>query len=146
MSTIRSARSRTPRRDRRPVSFHSDTILFLRALVRGEVFADPATLGLMTSRWIRFGFPRDMAALRGPGWPIRYGLGMMRFRFRVPRVRTPDGEVPELIGHSGSTGSWLFWCPQLDLFLSGTVDQATAGAVPFRFVPGLLRLVGRAAA
>jgi CubicO group peptidase (beta-lactamase class C family) len=123
-----------------------DTILFLRALVRGEVFEDPATLGLMTSRWIRFGFPRDMAALRAPGWPIRYGLGMMRFRFRIPRVRTPGGELPELIGHSGSTGSWLFWCPQLDLFLSGTVDQATAGALPFRFVPRLLRLIGRAAA
>jgi hypothetical protein len=87
-----------------------------------------------------------MAALRAPGWPIRYGLGMMRFRFRIPRVRTPGGEVPELIGHSGSTGSWLFRCPQLDLFLSGTVDQATAGALPFRFLPRLLRLVGRAAA
>ena len=123
-----------------------DTIAFLRALVRGEVFEDPATLDLMTSRWMRFGFPRDMAALRAPGWPIRYGLGMMRFRFRIPRVRTPDGEVPELIGHSGSTGSWLFWCPQLDLFLSGTVDQATAGPLPFRFLPRLLRLVGRAAA
>lgn len=122
-----------------------DTLAFLRALVRGEVFEDPATLDLMTSRWIRFGLPRDMAALRAPGWPIRYGLGMMRFRFRVPRVRTPGGEVPELIGHSGSTGSWLFWCPQLDLFLSGTVDQATAGAVPFRFLPRLLRAVGRAA-
>lgn len=123
-----------------------DTLAFLRALVRGEVFEDPSTLDLMRSRWTRFGLPRDMAAMRAPGWPIRYGLGMMSFHFRVPRVRTPDGVVPELIGHSGSTGSWLFWCPQLDLFLSGTVDQATAGALPFRFLPRLLRLAGRAAA
>jgi hypothetical protein len=32
----------------------------------------------------------------------------------------PDSEVPDLIGHSGSTASWLFWYLQLDLFLSGT--------------------------
>jgi CubicO group peptidase (beta-lactamase class C family) len=123
-----------------------DTIAFLRALTRGEVFDDPATLDLMTSRWTRFGFPRDMAALRAPGWPIQYGLGVMRFRFRIPRVRTPDGQVPELIGHSGSTGSWLFRCPQLDVLLSGTVNQATAGAVPFRFLPRLLREIGKAMA
>lgn len=30
---------------------------------------------------------------------------------------------------------------QLDLLLSGTVDQATAGPVPFRFVPRLLRIL-----
>jgi hypothetical protein len=35
--------------------------------------------------------------------------------------------APAVIGHTGSTGSWLFQCPQLDLLLSGTVDQATAG-------------------
>lgn len=121
-----------------------DTLAFLRALVRGQVFDDPTTLGEMQRRWIRFGLPRDRAALRTPGWPIEYGLGMMRFRFRLPRVRTPVGERPELIGHTGSTGSWLFHCPQLDVLLSGTVDQATAGAVPFRFVPKLLRALGSA--
>jgi len=121
-----------------------DTLAFLRGLVRGEVFDDPATLAEMQRRWIRFGLPHDRAALRTPGWPIEYGLGMMRFRFRLPRVRTPSGERPALIGHTGSTGSWLFHCPQLDLLLSSTVDQATAGAVPFRFVPKLLRVVGSA--
>jgi CubicO group peptidase (beta-lactamase class C family) len=121
-----------------------DTLRFLRALVHGAIFAEERTLSTMQSRWIRFGVPRDRAALRSPGWPIEYGLGMMRFRFRLPRVRTPGGDVPTLVGHSGSTGSWLFHCRQLDLLLSGTVDQATAGAVPFRFLPKLLRVVGQA--
>ena len=121
-----------------------DTLRFLRALVRGELFGDPGTLAAMQARWIRFGVPRDRAALRSPGWPIAYGLGLMRFRFRVPRVRTPTGAVPTMVGHSGSTGSWLFHCAQLDLLLSGTVDQATAGAVPFRFLPKVLKVVGRA--
>jgi hypothetical protein len=54
----------------------------------------------------------------------------------------PFGRVPPLIGHTGSTGSWLFHCPQRDLLFAGTVDQATAGALPFRFVPKLLRALG----
>jgi CubicO group peptidase (beta-lactamase class C family) len=121
-----------------------DTLRFLRALVRGELFDEQATLAAMRSRWIRFGIPKDRAAIRSPQWPIEYGLGQLRFRFRLPRVRTPGGEVPTLVGHSGSTGSWLFHCPQLDVLLSGTVDQATAGMVPFRFLPKLLRAVGQA--
>jgi D-alanyl-D-alanine carboxypeptidase len=116
-----------------------EMLRFLRALTAGELFADPATLALMQRRWNRFGLPLDRAALRGPGWPIEYGLGMMRFR--LPRVFTPFAPVPAVIGHSGSTGSWLFHCPERDLFLTGTVDQVTAGAVPYRFVPKLLRAV-----
>jgi CubicO group peptidase (beta-lactamase class C family) len=90
--------------------------------------------------WIRFGFPLDRATLRSPQWPIEYGLGLMRFH--VPRMIAPFGRVPPLIGHTGSTGSWLFHCPQRDLLFAGTVDQATAGALPFRFVPKLLRALG----
>jgi D-alanyl-D-alanine carboxypeptidase len=114
-----------------------DTLRFLRALVRGELFADPRTYAAMQGRWNRFGLPLDAAALRSPNWPIEYGLGLMRFR--LPRWLTPFGAVPPVVGHSGSTGSWLFHCPDLDVFVSGTVDQATAGAVPYRFLPKVLR-------
>lgn len=120
-----------------------DTLAFLRALIRGEVFDDPATLSLMQQRWNRFGFPLDKAALRAPGWPIEYALGMMRFR--LPRVLTPLHPMPAVFGHTGSTGTWLFHCPKLDVLLSGTVDQATAGAIPYRLVPKILRAVDSAA-
>ena len=119
----------------------ADMLRFLRALVRGEVFDDPATASLLQKRWIRFGFPRDRAALRSPGWPIEYGLGMMRFR--VARFFAPGRRPVTLVGHSGSTGSWLFHCPELDVLLAGTVDQATAGPVPFRLQPKILRAVAR---
>jgi len=117
----------------------TDSIAFLRALLSGVLFEDEATLALMTARWNRFGFPTDRAALRSPGWPIEYGLGIMRFR--LPRLLTPLRAVPEVIGHTGSTGSWLFHAPKLDLYLAGTVDQATAGALPYRLVPKLLRIL-----
>jgi D-alanyl-D-alanine carboxypeptidase len=116
-----------------------DTLRFLRALVGGGLFADPRTLAVMQARWNRFGLPLDAAALRSPNWPIEYGLGLMRFR--LPRWLTPFGAVPPLVGHSGSTGSWLFHCPELDVLLAGTVDQATAGAVPYRFLPKVLRVL-----
>lgn len=113
-----------------------DTLTFLRAVTRNRIFERPTTFGLMQA-WHRFGLPLDRAALRSPQWPIEYGLGLMRFH--VPRIVTPFGRVPPLIGHTGSTGSWLFHCPERDLLFAGTVDQATAGALPFRFVPKLLR-------
>jgi CubicO group peptidase (beta-lactamase class C family) len=125
-----------------------DTLRFLYALTRGTVFNDAATLALMQQRWNRFGFPLDRAALRLPSWPIEYGLGIMRFHDpliellgRLPRVVMPTYPAPAVIGHTGSTGSWLFHCPHLDLLLSGTVDQARAGAMPYRLVPKILRVV-----
>ncbi|MBU1475691.1 MAG: hypothetical protein KJ768_12605 [Acidobacteria bacterium] len=97
----------------------------------------------MQQHWKRFGQPLDSAALRAPSWPIEYGLGMMRFA--LPRAFTPFRPIPPVIGHTGSTGSWLFCCPAYNLLLAGTVDQATAGAVPFRtVVPKVLRAVGDA--
>jgi D-alanyl-D-alanine carboxypeptidase len=120
----------------------ADNLTFLRALMRAEIFDRPATLGLMEQRWNRFGLPLDAAALHAPGWPIEYGLGMMRFR--MPRLFAPLHPTPALIGHTGSTGSWLFHCPERDLFLCGTVDQVGAGALPYRFVPALVRVLDAA--
>jgi D-alanyl-D-alanine carboxypeptidase len=118
-----------------------DLIAFMRGLVRGELFDDPATLALMQGRWNRFPLPRDRAALRAPGWPIEYALGLKRFR--LPRPFTPFAPMPAVIGHTGSTGTWLFYCPDLDVFMAGAVNQATAGAVPYRLVPKVLRVLGR---
>jgi len=119
----------------------SDQIASLRALLSGKLFDNSATLDLMQQRWKRFGLPLDAAALRAPSWPIEYGLGMMRFA--LPKAFTPFRPIPPVIGHTGSTGSWLFHCLAYDLLIAGTVDQATAGAAPFRtVVPRVLRAVG----
>jgi D-alanyl-D-alanine carboxypeptidase len=116
-----------------------DLLKFIKALVQGKIFKQQLTFKMM-QHWNRFGLPKDKASLRQPGWPIEYGFGMMRFK--LPRWLTPIKAIPELIGHTGSTGSWLFYCPEKDLYFCGTVDQVTAGAVPFRFVPKLLHTIG----
>jgi D-alanyl-D-alanine carboxypeptidase len=116
-----------------------DLIRFLKAVVGGRLFRDPGTWHRMQARWHRFSFPLDRGALRQPGWPIEYGLGVMRFQ--LPRVLTPLRPVPLVVGHTGSTGTWLFHAPEPDLYLTGSVNQVTAGAIPFRVVPKLLRVV-----
>ncbi len=112
-----------------------ETLQFMAALVHGQVFDDPATAQLMREHFNPFGFSLSLRPV-GPGWPSEYGLGMIRFR--MPRIFTGFKQAPTLYGHTGVTGSWLFHVPDLDLILSGTVDQVTGAPVPYRFVPRLL--------
>ncbi|MDZ7792973.1 MAG: serine hydrolase [Spirochaetia bacterium] len=114
-----------------------DMIAFLRKLIQNQVFNKKDTFNIMQNNWNRFGLPLDRASLRSPGWPIEYGLGLMRFQ--LPRIFTSMKKLPEVIGHTGSTGCWLFWCPQLDLYLCGSVDETSAGAVPYRVIPEILK-------
>jgi CubicO group peptidase (beta-lactamase class C family) len=112
------------------ISTADELIIFMRALIRGEIFDDPATVKLMQSNWSMFGFQLSPVA---PGWPIEYGLGMMRFR--APPVFSLFRSFPELRGHTGVSSAWLFYCPEIDMIITGTVSQLSAVAVPFKFVP-----------
>jgi len=123
------------------ISTLDDMLQFMRGLVRGEVFDDPATLDLMLGHWNTFGLSLNPVRL-SPGWPIAYGLGMMRFK--IPRLFSGFRAIPAVVGHSGATGSWLFYCDELDVLLAGSVNQLSAGAVPFRYIPKMLQAVAAA--
>lgn len=118
-------------------STSAELLDFLMALVQGRLFRNPGTWPRMQARWHRFSQPTDRAALRQPSWPIEYGLGVMRFQ--LPRFLTPFRPVPAVVGHTGSTGTWLFHVPELDLYLVGAVSQLSAGPLPYRFVPRVVR-------
>jgi D-alanyl-D-alanine carboxypeptidase len=107
------------------ISTAADSLRFLPAFIRGELFADPGTAGLMQQQWNPIMYP------------LQYGLGMMRFR--IGRVFASGSRPMTLIGHSGVTGTWLFHCPELDVFLTGTVDEVHSRAKPFRVMPKVLR-------
>ncbi|MGQ1785423.1 serine hydrolase domain-containing protein [Saccharicrinis sp. GN24d3] len=49
-----------------------------------------------------------------------YGLGLRKFELREMFPMLPK---LTLIGHSGSTASFMYYCPQLDVYLSGTLNQ-----------------------
>jgi D-alanyl-D-alanine carboxypeptidase len=113
----------------------ADLFTFMRSLNSGLLFDNPDTTNLMREKWNRFGFLISPIA---PGWPIEYGLGMMRFE--LPRFVSPFKAVPAVIGHTGASGAWLFYCPANDTYLAGTVSQVEAAAAPFRFIPKALKL------
>ena len=107
-----------------------DTLRFVTALAGGGLFSDPSTYRLMAER-------RNRVI-----WPvIYYGLGMMRFK--IGRLNAPRLRPLTLVGHTGASGSWLFHCPELDVFTTGTVDEVKARAFPFRFIPKVLRTIFR---
>ncbi len=117
-------------------STSDDLLKFMRALIEGDVFKDRQTAKIMSKKWNRFSFPLDAAAMRLPSWPIQYGAGMMRWK--LPRLYSPFWDIPAVVGHTGVTGSWLFYCPDYDLYLCGAVSQLYQAPLPFRLVPNIL--------
>ena len=63
-------------------------------------------------------------------FPIQYGGGYMRIPLNgLPTLFMANGN---LIGHSGSTGSFAFYFPEKDLFLVGDVNQLANPELPIR--------------
>jgi len=110
------------------ISTLADQARFLGAVVSGEVFEHPGTWQRMHQHVNRVFFPVD------------YGLGVMRYA--PPRWMSPLVGIPPVVGHSGSTASWLFHCPELGIVTAGTFDVVRP-PLPFRFLPQVLRTVAR---
>ena len=108
------------------ISTLGDQIRFMRAIVAGEVFADPSTWERMQAHRSKIFFP------------VEYGLGVMRYA--PARWMSPLFAIPSMVGHTGSTATWLFHCPDLGVVLAGTFDVAQP-PLPFRFLPQVLRAV-----
>ena len=52
-----------------------------------------------------------------------YGFGLRKV---VLKELFPTLPPYTLIGHMGSTGSFLFYCPERNLYFAGTLNQTTA--------------------
>ncbi|MDH3729842.1 MAG: beta-lactamase family protein [Acidimicrobiia bacterium] len=108
------------------VSTAADSLRFLRAFFGGELLT-PDQLAFMTRRWNRIFFP------------LQYGSGLMRFR--PPRWMSPFKAPPELIGHSGSTGSFAFHDLRRDVYLAGTLNQMDKPSRPYRIMTQMIGLL-----
>ena len=102
------------------VSTTTDQLRFMQALMAEEIFAKGKTLERMQGRWNKIWFP------------LEYGLGLMRVK--RSRLVSPLSPPPTIVGHSGSSGSWLYYCRDLDLYLVGTVNQTARRGLPFRLL------------
>ncbi|MGM0589627.1 MAG: serine hydrolase domain-containing protein [Bacteroidota bacterium] len=108
------------------VSTLDDTVRFGKAFMTDELFSNADTLKSMKN-WNKMFFP------------LQYGYGIMRFK--MPWLLSPLGYNPELIGHSGSSGSFLYYCSDLDLYFCGTINQMTLRNTPFQLMIKVSRLV-----
>jgi len=111
------------------VSTADDGLTFLEAFMTGRLF--PANdLEEMQRTWRRIFFP------------LEYGVGIMRFA--LPSWMTGFRRVPPMIGHSGASGAVLFHVPDLDLYVSGTVNQIRKRSLSFELTTRLVMACGRA--
>lgn len=104
------------------VSTLSDSLTFLKAYFDGKLF-DSKHFERMY-QWNPLFFP------------MQYGYGLMRFK--LPRMMSPFQKLPELIGHSGSSGSFAFYAPAEGVYLAGTFNQIDAPSRPFQFMMKVL--------
>ncbi|MDO5653582.1 MAG: serine hydrolase domain-containing protein [Brachymonas sp.] len=105
------------------VSTAQDGIGFLQAFIAGALF--PASyLHDMQAQWNHI--------FR----PLQYGVGIMRFA--LPWYFSPFAKVPEMIGHSGASGTVLFHVPELDLYVSGTINQIARRSLPYRLMTSMV--------
>jgi D-alanyl-D-alanine carboxypeptidase len=107
------------------VSTSKEMILFLKALNEGRIIR-PDTLKLM----------HDWRAWR---FPLQYGFGTMRFK--LPRLASKATGITPLWGHSGSTGSFLYYSEDLNLYMAGTIDQVDSRVAPFRLMGRVMKAV-----
>jgi CubicO group peptidase (beta-lactamase class C family) len=104
------------------VSVAEEMILFTDAFFKGRLF--PTAYIDELKKWNRIFFP------------MQSGVGI--HRFFLPRIFDPFRKIPELIGHSGLSGSIAFYSPQHDLSIAGTVNQVTSPGTSFRMAIKLI--------
>jgi hypothetical protein len=87
-------------------------------------------------------FPKEDLDIIQKEWnaiffPLQYGIGIMKFQ--LPRIFSPFKAMPVLIGHSGLSGSFSFYCPEKDVFLCGTINQIKKPSQSYKLMLKLLQ-------
>ena len=103
------------------VSTAEEMIIFLKALNEGRIVSRDM-LKLMHN-WHKLEFP------------LQNGFGTMYFK--LPPIMTKVTKVSPLWGHSGSTGSFLYYSHDLDL--AGTINQVDSKVKPFMLMMKVMR-------
>ena len=107
------------------ISTLDEMLTFLRAFMQGRLFKPENTPQMR--QWNRLFFP------------LQYGYGLMRIK--LPRWMTLFRATPELIGHSGASGSFAFYAPEPNIYLIGTFNQTDAPRRPIGFMLRVLNVV-----
>jgi CubicO group peptidase (beta-lactamase class C family) len=107
------------------VSTSAELMTFLTAFFTGRFFPASYIDGL--KKWNKIFFP------------MQSGIGI--HRFKLPAVFNPFGTIPELIGHSGLSGTLAYHSPEKDFYITGTVNQVAFPGTSFRVAIKLMQKV-----
>ena len=111
------------------VSTARDMMVFNKAFWNGKLFDKTMFESLAYYKSLQL----DMS-------PIAYGGGYMKVS--LTGLNTAFLAKGELLGHSGSTGSFVFYYPEKDLFFVGDFSQLEYPSMPIKFVM-MLAMVSR---
>ncbi|MBD7985055.1 beta-lactamase family protein [Sporosarcina sp. Sa2YVA2] len=103
------------------ISTARDLMIFIKAFFTGRLFDEKVFHEL-----------EFINRLQVSMFPIHYGAGLMSIPLNG--FATLFMGKGELVGHSGSTGSFAFYLPSKDLFFVGDVNQISNPALPIRLV------------
>jgi len=106
------------------VSNSEESLKFLEAFFNNKFFPQAYLSDLY--KWNRIFFP------------LQYGAGITLFK--LPRIFSPFKALPELIGHSGLSGAFSYYCPSKDLYLCGTVNQIYQPGNSYRMMLKIINL------
>lgn len=106
------------------VSTTQDLIQFLRAFQDDKIVKKETRLAMQ--HWVR--------ETKG----MEYGFGIRKVFFN--NLFNTDTHL-EVIGHTGSTASFLWYCPQLDTYIAGTLNQLEASRSTPQLVFEILTLI-----
>lgn len=103
------------------ISTPRDLMVFSKAFWGGKLF-DSAVFDKLT----------NYKSLQSSKGPINYGGGYMEIPLKG--ITTMFMGKGELLGHSGTTGSFMFYYPEEDIHFVGDLTQTSNPALPIRFV------------
>jgi CubicO group peptidase (beta-lactamase class C family) len=98
------------------ISTAKDQMTFLKAFFKGYFFPKERLKEL--EKWNNIFFP------------FKYGIGIQKFS--IPRILSPFHSVPHMVGHCGSIGSVAFYVPDMDLYITGSINQQARPNVAFQ--------------
>lgn len=104
------------------VSTAHESMIFLKSFFNGQFFQVELLNEL--KHWNNIFFP------------LKYGTGIMQFK--LPRIFSPFKSYPEFIGHSGLSGAFEWYCPEKDVYLTGTVNQLANPNLSFKLIINII--------
>ncbi|HPR59175.1 MAG TPA: serine hydrolase, partial [Bacteroidales bacterium] len=93
---------------------------------------------LQTHEILQAGTVQQMSDWVSESTGLYYGYGLRKV---VYKERVPQFSDLQFVGHTGSTSSFMFYCPEMDVYLSGTLNQVTESKKTFEIPAKVLSYI-----